>query len=271
MEEKKLGLLAGEGEIPLFFLKKFPSPETVVVGIKGITSSSISSLASRLFWVGLTELTKCIDIFRKEGVKRVLLLGKFKKEYTYQNLSLGEGVRKFLDSLKDRRDSSFFYSFQEWLRKENIEVESIIHFLSPWLAQEGVLTTSSPSPEEWEDIEFGLGVAQELARLDIGQTVVVKEKACLALEAIEGTNETIRRGAKYGGEGVVVIKVARPWQDERFDVPVVGEETIELMGRLRARVLALEAKKVLLVGENPLKLANEKGISIVGIKPQRGR
>jgi DUF1009 family protein len=174
---------------------------------------------------------------------------------------------KLLFALKDRSDDSIMLAIARELKKEGMTLLNTTDFSSRLLTPEGVLTDNGPTEEEWKDIAFGWGIAKEMGRLDIGQTVVIKSQAVMAIEAIEGTDEAIKRGGKLAGSGSVVIKVSKPHQDMRFDVPVVGLATLRSMLEVNARVLTVEAEKsILLKRERLLKEANEAGIAVVGFK-----
>jgi DUF1009 family protein len=173
---------------------------------------------------------------------------------------------KLLFSLRDRSDDSILLAIARELKKDGISLLNTTDFTSTLLTPEGILTKEGPTENEWKDIAFGWKIAKEIGRLDIGQTVVVKNQAVMALEAIEGTDEAIRRGGRLSGSGAVVIKVSKPQQDMRFDVPVVGLDTLRAMLDVQARVLAVETgKSIILKREILIREAGEAGISIVGV------
>ncbi len=174
---------------------------------------------------------------------------------------------KLLFSLKDKSDDSILLAIAKELEKDGIKLLNTADFSSSLMTPEGILTDERLSENEWKDIAFGWKIAKEIGRLDIGQTVVVKDQAVMAVEAIEGTDEAILRGGKLAGEGAVVVKVAKPKQDMRFDVPVVGMNTLKSMIEVNARVLAIEAgKSILLQRKKVIKEADEAGVSVVGYK-----
>ncbi len=266
---RKIGLIAGKSRYPLVLAEeaKKQGLSVIAVGIKGETLPEIERIVSEMHWVEAGELEKLIHIFKHSGVKEAIMAGGISKGLLFKkDIHLDQSAADVLHSLKDNKDISILTAFAQRLRKEGIGLLDAASFLYHLLPEKGCLTSRSPASSEWEDIKFGWDVAKELARLDVGMTVVVKNKTVLALEAIEGTDETIKRGALLGKEGCVVVKVSRPEQDARFDLAVIGTSTIETMQRAGAKVLAIEAKQVLFIDQNKaIEEANKAGISIVAI------
>jgi DUF1009 family protein len=173
-------------------------------------------------------------------------------------------MQELLDSVKDKKTDSLIGAVAKRLEAIGVKLLDSTTFLSDSLAEKGVLTKSSPAKKVLYDVEFGRKIAKSIAALDIGQTIVVKDRAVLAVESIEGTDEAIRRGAKYGKENIVVIKVSKPDQDMRFDIPIIGPSTIKLLGELKAACISIEANKTLIIDKGEtIRLANDAGVSIV--------
>lgn len=268
VESKRIGLVAGSGQFPCLFLKEARARgyEVVTVGIKRYTDDSLAGDSNHFHWIKLGELTRLIDIFKKENVREAVLAGKIPQRVVLRDLSLDRLAFKLYRSLKDKQPAAILSAIVKELERYGIKLLDSVTFLSSFLPEKGVLTRRSPTQDEKADIDYGAGIAREIARLDIGQTVVVKDKAILAIEAIEGTDEAIRRAGKFSKKGLVVVKVARPNQDMRFDIPVVGLRTIEVMKESGGTTLAIEAKKTLLFDkEEVLNLANTSSISIVAV------
>jgi UDP-2,3-diacylglucosamine hydrolase len=262
----QIGLIAGEGQFPFIVARaaKEQGLRVVAVAIKEETSPELSQSVDRIYWLHIGELGKLIRAFRGEGITKTVMAGKVQKKHLFSQIKPDLRATLLYMRLKEKNDDAILKGIDEELRGEGIEVVACTSIISDLLAPRGVLTSRSPSQWEQKDIEFGKRMARAIAGLDIGQTVVVKNQIVLAVEAIEGTNLAIARGAEWGGEGSVVVKVARPEQDMRFDVPVVGRSTLEVMREVKASVLALEAEKVIILEkEEMLSLAEEAKISIV--------
>lgn len=265
---KKIGLIAGKGELPQIIADTARAKgfQVAAVGLEPLADKTLAAHVDEVKWINVGKLGKIIDSFRKWGISEAVMAGKVPKVLLYKG-EIKPDLRaiKLLFTLKDKSDDSILLAITEELRKDGIALRNTTDFCRDMLTPEGVLTDEEVSEGEWKDIAFGWKIAKELGRLDIGQTVVVKDQAVMALEAIEGTDEAIKRGAAYAGTGAVVVKVSKPDQDMRFDVPVAGLDTLRAMIGTRARVLALEAgKSILLHKEILLKEADEAGISIVG-------
>jgi len=267
--EEPLGLIAGNGKFPLLLAscyKKKHGARIEAVGFRGETSPELANLVDNLLWVGVGQLGKVIKFFRDAGVSRAVMAGQIRPTRMFEKLKFDLRGLKVLSRLDNRKADSIFSSVANEMRKDGITLLDSTSFLKDFLAREGVLTARQPTKREREDARFGAQIAKEIGRLDIGQTVVVKDKAIVAVEALEGTDETIRRGGRLAGEGTVVVKMAKPSQDMRFDVPVIGIETIRTMREAKAALLAVEAQKTLILDEEKLKrLADESGICVVGI------
>lgn len=258
-----IGLIAGKGKLPEVFKSSAHRMgiEVISVGVKGITDTQVDEL------LPLGRLGKLIKLFKKRGIKEIVMLGKFEHKLIYSGLlSFDLKALSVIKRAKDRRPASLIRAFMDLLEEEGFEFIDPKPFLEELLAQEGVMGRKAPKEDAKEDGLFGFLIAKELAELDIGQTVVVKDKAVVAVEAMEGTQETIKRGGKLGGKGTRVVKVARKTQDFRIDVPTVGIDTLKVMKEAKADTLFLEAGKVyILEKEKFIRLADRFGISVVGL------
>lgn len=266
--EKKLGLIAGMGELPKAIASEAHSQGYTVVAIalEPLADKSLSAYVDEVKWVNVGKFGKIIDSLKKYGLKEAVMAGKVSKSLLYKS-KITPDLRavKLLFSLKDRSDDSILLAIAKEIEKEGIHLLDITRFSSGILMPEGVLTEDSPTDDEWKDILFGWKIAKEIGRLDIGQTVVVKNQAVMAVEAIEGTDEAIIRGGRLAGKGAIVVKVSKPNQDMRFDVPVVGLNTIRAMLEVGARVLSVESKKSMMLNRDKIIEESKKaGISIVG-------
>ena len=256
------------GELPIAVAVEAKSQGYTIcaIALEPLADKSLSSHVDEIKWVNVGKLGTLINSLKKSGIKEAVMAGKVSKTLLYKS-KITPDLRavKLLFTLKDRRDDSILLAIAKELADEGIELLDITLFSTGLLMPEGVLTKNKPSNDEWKDIEFGWKMAKEIGRLDIGQTVVVKNRAVMAVEAIEGTDEAIKRGGKLAGEGAVVLKVSKPNQDMRFDVPAVGLQTLSAMQEVKARVLCVEAKKSLILNKDKLlEVAKIAGISIVG-------
>lgn len=265
----KLGLIAGNGELPKAVAEEARTKgyEVIAVGLEPLAENDLASVVDKITWINVGKLGRLISFLKKAGVKEAVMAGKVPKSLLYKSrISPDLRAMKLLFSLKDRSDDSILLALAKELKKEGITLLNTTDFTSSLLTPEGVLTEEGPSDKEWKDIAFGWKIAKEIGRLDIGQTVVIRNQAVMAIEAIEGTDEAIRRGGTLAGGGAVVIKVSKPQQDMRFDVPVVGPDTLSAMHTVKARVLAVEAgKSIILSRKKLLQKARESGIVIVGV------
>jgi DUF1009 family protein len=274
---ERIGLIAGNGTFPMLVLDaaRARGAEVVVAAIKEETFPEIESHgAAAVYWMSLGELGRLIDTFKREGVRRAIMAGQVKHKQIFSSIRPDWRLAKLLLSLGTRNTDSLLGAVAKVLADEGITLEDSTSFLQPLLARAGVLTHRQPAAAEQKDIAYGRQVARHLAQFDIGQTVVVAEAACVAVEAMEGTDATIERAgrimAALEGESstlrrhLTVVKVAKPNQDMRFDVPVVGVKTIEVMRQAGAACLALDAGKCLLLdGDAVITAADATGISIV--------
>jgi len=272
MDDKssQIGLISGEGEFPLILAKSLKNKGYSVYAVcfSKEQEKNLKSLCDGVACVYIGQLGRLIEIFKEHKVKDLVLLGKVDKSHALRFGLPDLRALKLWRSLKTREDNSLLSALVKELEGSGFVVRSPAEFLSEYLVQEGVFTRRAPTPEEWEDIRYGLTIAKAIGELDIGQCVVVKNRMTVAVEAMEGTDETILRGGRLVEEAVVV-KVAKPSQDPRLDLPVVGSRTVETMVKAKAKVLALLAGKTFfLQREKAIDLANKHSIVICGVKDE---
>lgn len=265
---KKLGLIAGMGELPKAIAVEARQKgfHVTAVALEPLADSSLSSYVDDIRWINVGRLGEIIDSLKHSALSEVVMAGKVPKALLYKSRIMPDlRAIKLLMTLKDRSDDAIMLAIMREMEMEGIKILNTTDFCSDMLVNRGVLTKKGPTYEEWEDIRFGWRIAKEIGRLDIGQTVVVKDRAVMAVEAIEGTDEAIKRGGYYANEGAVVVKTSKPQQDMRFDVPVVGLDTLRTLMEVKARVLALETEKSILLRKDEfVRRAEDAGISVVG-------
>jgi len=265
------GLIAGNGRFPFLVLEGARSQgiDMAVIAIKEETDPDLGKLAQRLHWVSLGELSKTIDLLHQEGVTQAVMAGQVKHNKIFSAIRPDWKLTKVLFALPKKNTDSLIGAVAKVLEDEGIRLVDSTVFLKPLLPDAGVLTRRKPSQEEYADMAYGLSLARNIAAMDIGQTVVVSSQACIAVEAMEGTDETIARAARIAvGRPLVVVKVSKPKQDMRFDVPVVGLPTIATMKASGATALAIDAQRTLLFDrEALLAAANDAGIAIEAFLP----
>jgi len=274
---KRLGLIAGNGRFPFLVLDaaRAQGLEVIVAAIKEETSPEIESRgAIAVHWVSLGELSRLIETFKREGVSRAIMAGQVKHKQIFSSIRPDWRLAKLLLSLRTRNTDALLGAVAKVLGDEGIVLENSTSLLEPLLVKSGVLTKRAPSEQESKNIEYGRNVARHMAEYDIGQTVVVAEAACVAVEAMEGTDAAIERAgqimksleatASTLSRALTVVKIAKPNQDLRFDVPVVGLKTVEVMQKAGATCLALDAQRCLLLdGQRIIDAANATEIAIV--------
>jgi UDP-2,3-diacylglucosamine hydrolase len=280
-QDQKLGLIAGNGSFPLLLLDaaRAQGKQVIVAAIKEETSPLIEQRgASAVYWMSLGELGKLIHTFKKEGVHTAVMAGQVKHKQIFAAIRPDWRLAKVLFSLGTRNTDSLIGAVARVLEDEGIHLISSTSYLEPLLARPGVLTRRAPTDAEQKNIDYGRKVARHLAQYDIGQTVVVAESACVAVESMEGTDATILRAGEImksltheAGDGdallsraLTVVKVAKPNQDMRFDVPVIGVKTIQTMAQAGATCLAVDAGKCLFLdGDRVIEAADQTGVTIV--------
>lgn len=266
---KKLGLIAGNGKFPVIFAREAKRSGYALVALahRGETLAEIGDVADDVTWIYVGQLGKIIRTFQRAGVTEAVMAGGIRKVKLFGNFRPDWRGGRFLARLKGRDDDALLRGVADELAKEGITVLDSTFCLSQIIPAAGVLTKKTPSADQWEDIRFGYPIAKEIGRLGIGQTVVVKNRVVVAVEAVEGTDGAIERGGKLAKRGCVVIKASKPQQDLRFDVPAVGIETIKRMREAGGAVLALEAgKTILLEKELLLEQADACGIAVVALE-----
>jgi DUF1009 family protein len=263
------GLIAGNGRFPFLVLEGARSQgiDMAVIALKEEASQELANTAKRLHWVSLGELSKAIDLMHSEGVTQAVMAGQVKHNKIFSAIRPDWKLAKLLLSLSRKNTDSLIGAVAKVFEDEGIHLVDSTHFLKPLLPEPGVLTRRAPDEREAADIAYGLGVARQVSAMDIGQTVVISDRACVAVEAMEGTDETIARAARIvSGKPLVVVKVSKPNQDMRFDVPVVGLPTIEQMKSAGATAMAIDAGRTLLFDrEKLLAQADAAGIAIQAV------
>ena len=266
-----IGIIAGGGQFPMIVADaaKKQGLHVTAVAFEGEADQALSHKVDEIVWIKLGQLGKLIKVFKQRNVAKALMAGTINKSKMFGNVQPDLKGLAFLSKFAIFHDDNILRALARELYDEGIEIVSSTIYIPDLLVPEGCLTRRKPGREEKKDIEIGWKIAKELGRLDIGQCVVIRNKTVLALEAIDGTNATILRGGKIAGEKAVVVKVSKPDQDLRFDVPSVGLETIKAMVEVKAGLLAVEAGKTLVFDrEKMISLANENKISIISCKLQ---
>ena len=265
----RLGLIAGSSRFPIIFAEaaKRQGLKLVAVAHTGETPEQISALVPDVTWVRVGELGKLIAAFKRAGVTRAVMAGGIDKARALADFCPDERGAAFIARLPNLKDDVLLRGIAAELEGEGIRIVESTLFLGHLIAPDGVLTARQPDAQQWKDVRLGVQVAKAIGRWDIGQSVVVKRGTVLAVEGIEGTSAAIRRGGALGGRGIVVVKVSKPQQDLRFDVPAVGPETIGVLDEVGGQVLALEAGKTLMIDkEKLLEGAEGRGIAVVGVR-----
>ena len=267
----RIGLIAGNGRFPFLALQGARSlgHDVTVVAVKEEAFPELEGAAraagADLHWVSLGHLGKCIKILKEGGVRQAIMAGQVKHAKIFSGIIPDLTLLSVLTKLRARNTDALISAVADVLRGEGIELLDSTAFLQPLLARAGVLGRRAPSAEELEDFAFGYRMADAVAALDIGQTIVVKDKAVVAVEAMEGTDAVVRRAGEIAGGGTRVVKVAKPNQDMRFDVPVVGVATIDVMKAAGATAITIDAERTLLVdGDRFIAAADAAGIAVIG-------
>ena len=260
------GLIAGNGDFPLLVLEgaRRRGVDMAVIAIREEATRELDQAAKRIHWVSLGELGRAIELLHQEGVKQAVMAGQVKHQKIFSDIPADGRMAPLLERLATRNTDALIGAVASVLKFEGIELVDSTLFLEPLLPAPGILTARAPDEQEAADIAYGRQIARQIAGPDLGQTVVVAERACVAIEAMEGTDETIERAARLaGGTPLVVVKVSKPKQDMRFDVPVVGPRTIEVMKRAKATALAIDAGRTLIFDrQRVIEMADAVGIAI---------
>jgi hypothetical protein len=263
---EKVGLIAGGGRIPFLIAERAAGRGhgVFIAALRGQAAQELRSLAEEFAWVGLAQVGRMIDFFKRHGVRQAIFAGTVAKSEMYSPLKFLRNppdlrsVKLWYQKLRDRKDVTILSVVADEFGREGIEIVSGLKYLSDCLTPAGTLTKRAPDRREMEDIEFGWRIARAIAEQDVGQSVVVKDRAVVAVEAMEGTDETIRRGGKLAQGGAVLVKFSRPRQDPRFDIPAAGPDTVEACAAAGVSVISLIA------------LADRENIAIHGFAPASG-
>jgi DUF1009 family protein len=269
-----LGIIAGTGNLPLHIAGEAigRGHNVVAIAFPGFTDPAIAELVKEIFWLKLGQLDKAISILKSRQIDRIVMAGKIEKSNLLRpwNLRFDRRALRVVRSMADWRDDTILEAIAAEFMKDGIVVEEITSWASELMAPLGVMTRRVPNEKQWKDIYFGRKMALGIGGLDIGQTVVVKNSAVIVVEAIEGTDRAIRRAGELGIPNGVVVKMAKPDQDMRFDVPGVGPSTVESMAAAKAGVLAVEAGRTMVTDyDEMVRRANKAKIAVVGI-PSEG-
>jgi DUF1009 family protein len=266
---QRIGLIAGNGRFPFLVAEQIRKngDQVVVLAIKEETDPAIEKLADTIHWLNLGQLQKLIDLLHDEKTDTVIMSGQVKHVQIFKNLSLDWRAVRLMGALINKKTDTILGRIAEELAKEGITLLPSNKYLVHLMADKGLIAGSKPSGAEKDDIDFGFRMAKQIAGLDIGQTVVVKDKSVVAVESVEGTNECIKRAALLAGDNVIAVKVAKPNQDWRFDVPVIGIDTVNTLAEARARLIAVEAGATLILDKDAvIDRANALSVTIVGVK-----
>lgn len=276
-ENAKLGLIAGGGRFPVLFAREARrlGHEIVAVGVPGVTDAALEREVAELHFFKIGQLDGAIRAMKQAGVRQAVMAGKIQHLSIFRNVMPDLRAVKVLARLRDKRADTILKAVADEFAKDGIEFLPSATYLSHLIAQPGVLTARAPDPVEMQDVELGWKAAKAIAGMDVGQTAVVSSGAVVALEGLEGTDACIRRACeltKADGKGVnlVVVKVAKPRQDLRFDLPVIGMETVSVLAQCGARVLAIEAgKNLVLDKEHVLAAMDQAGLSFIAVDPDQ--
>jgi UDP-2,3-diacylglucosamine hydrolase len=264
----RIGLIAGNRRFPVLFCEaaRKQGVHVVAVAIRSETSHRVAALVDKIHWVSLGEFEKVFDIFRAEKITRVVMAGQVSPRALFsRQVRENKAIQKLFSSIKDRKANSIFGAIANRLADAGLTLIDSTTFLKEFVPGPGVLTPRKPSEAEWDDIRFGMDLARKVADLDIGLTVAVKNKAIIAVEALEGTDNLIRRAGRIC-KGLIIAKAGRQLQDMRFDIPVIGLHTIKTLIRARVACIAVEAGKTLIIDmESAIDLANRRGICVVSV------
>ncbi len=269
----RYALIAGSGQFPLLVLREArrQNVDMVVLALREETDPAIEQLGARVHWLSLGELQKALDLLRQEAVRKAVLAGQVKHAQIFSNTPADPALAQLLALLPQKNTDSLIGGIARALEMLGIEVVDSTFFVRSLLPEPGPLTARQPDAEEAADIAYGRAIARQIARLDLGQTVVVSQRACVAIEAMEGTDAVIERAAALAnGRRLVVVKVSKPGQDMRFDVPVVGLPTLEVMKRSKATALAIDAGRTLVFdAEEFRRRADDYGLAVAAFAPDK--
>jgi len=264
--ERRLGIIAGSGEFPFLVLEEAQrlGYSCAVAGIIGEARTSLKNRVDAFQWVDVASILELVKFFRANRIREAVFAGKVDHRVILRKRGFSQASLALLARSKERSPAAVISAIIGFMAGKGIQIKDPTPFISSAFCAEGCLTKTKPSPEVEEDIAFGWRIAKKIAELDIGQSVIVKEKAIIAVEGMEGTDEAIKRGGRLAGAKTVMVKVSRPSQDARVDLPAVGLKTVKSLFEARGRAICFEAQKVLFFQrEKAISLADANGISIV--------
>jgi len=265
---EKLGIIAGAGDLPVLLAQAASSQghTPIVIQITQSSSKRLTSVASEVFSFGIGQMRKITRTFLDLGVREIVIVGKIEKSILFRPFLVDSRAIKILASTRNKGVQALISSILNYFESEGLTVIEQHRFLKGLMPQPGVLTKKQPTQSQWADLRYGMQLARQVADVDIGQTVVVKNRMPIAIEAIEGTDETIKRGGKLGGKGIVVAKAAATHHDFRVDVPTIGLQTLEVLHAVRGSVIAVEAERTFVMNQETLcEQADRWQISIVAV------
>ncbi len=264
----KIGLIAGSSEYPILLAGEALKygTEIISIGFPGITSPNIAEVLPNINWIPFGQFESVVKTFLSAGVKQAIFAGKVPQIIIFQSQQFDLAAKSLLNKLPNQQTDSLIGAAAKAFEVFGVTFIDARTFLESQLADKGTMTKRAPAESELRDIQYGHRIAKHIAAEDIGQTVVVKQRAVLAIEAIEGTDEAVKRASKLGGEGIVIVKVSKPQQDFRFDVPIIGMDTLEVMFQVKAGVLAVDAGKTLILKKSEfIQRADELSICVYGV------
>ena len=266
---EKIGLIAGNRKFPILFAQAAKNKDChiVAVAVEGDTSPALKKFVDKIYWVKLKDFSRAFEVFKAEGVVNVVMAGQISPHRLFsREVRNSQEIKELLESIADKRADTIFGAIAQRMEAAGLKLLDSTLYMQEYMPAKATLTKKEPDFNHWEDIYFGFDLAKEVGFLDIGQTVAVRNKAVVAVEALEGTDNLIRRAGRLTREGVVVVKVSKPKQDMRFDIPVVGLNTVKNMIKAKGACLAFEAGKTLFIDRDlSVELANRKGLAIVAV------
>ncbi|NQT06554.1 MAG: LpxI family protein [Candidatus Omnitrophica bacterium] len=267
---KRIALIAGRGRLPSIFASEARKAGEYIVGlaIEGITPRELQTQVDKIYWVRIDETKRALEILRSEKINSIVMTGKIPKAVIFnRKLNLTDEASEVFKKSVDSKDYTLIKGVASILKKEGMRVIDPTPYFSKLFQKKGLIARRSPTKDEWADIHFGAKIAKKISGMDIGQAVAVKRRMIITVEAVEGTDRAIRRIADLEkGEGAVIVKVSRPRQDMRFDVPAIGPDTIDSMIAAKASCLAVEAHKTLVVDKDEIvRKADSAGIAVLAI------
>lgn len=263
-----LAVISGSGDFPFLFLNEIKkrSLDALVIALIGEATKDIEKFGFQTFWINIGKLNSIIDVLKINNVKKVVMCGKVHHTKLFTEVKLDFRAIKLLGSIVNKKADTILGAIGQELSKEGIDLISSVTYMEKWLPSKKGLINDIDNDLKIDEINFAVNIAKSIAALDIGQTVVTKDKAVIAVEGFEGTDECILRGYNLAGEGLIIAKVNKPNQDKRFDVPVIGKHTFEILKKTKAKVFIYEAGKTLFFNtEESIKIANDNKISIFGV------